>query len=214
MAYIYQIVNEINGKIYVGKTNFSIEKRFREHCHDAFQERNEKRPLYAAMRKYGIENFRVELLEETNEPEVREIYWIEKLASFKTGYNATLGGDGARYLDYDLIVATYQELKNEKATAEKLGIDVGSVRVALQERGEKIYTNQEVNREQYGTVVKQLNKDNGELIQVFATAKDAARYVRPNASSLGGVTSHITDVCKGKRQSAYGYKWKYAEQPE
>ena len=28
MAYIYQIVNDINGKIYVGKTEFSIEKRF------------------------------------------------------------------------------------------------------------------------------------------------------------------------------------------
>lgn len=214
MAYIYQIVNKINGKIYVGKTNFSLGKRFREHCHDAFQLRCEKRPLYAAMRKYGIENFYIELLEETNEPESKEIYWIEKLGSFKTGYNATQGGDGARYLDYDLIVATYQELKSEKATAEKMGIDVSSVRVALKERGEKIYTSQEVNRRQYGTVIKQLDKNNGELIQVFATAKDAARHIRPNTSSLGGVTSHITEVCKGKRQSAYGYKWKYAEQLE
>ena len=56
MAYIYQIINKVNGKIYVGKTNFSIEKRFKEHCHDAFQPRNESRPLYAAMRKYGVEN--------------------------------------------------------------------------------------------------------------------------------------------------------------
>lgn len=212
MAYIYQIVNKINGKVYVGKTNFSLEKRFREHCYDAFQLRCEKRPLYAAMRKYGIENFYIELLEETNEPESKEIYWIEKLGSFKTGYNATQGGDGARYLDYDLIVATYQELKSEKATAEKMGIDVGSVRVALKERSEKIYTSQEVNRRQSGTVIKQLDKNNGELIQVFATVKDAARHIRPNTSSLGGVTSHITEVCKGKRQSAYGYKWKYAEQ--
>lgn len=214
MAYIYQIINKVNGKIYVGKTNFSIEKRFKQHCHDAFQPRNEKRPLYAAMRKYGVENFYVELIEETSEPEIREVYWIEKLMSFKTGYNATRGGDGTRYLDYDLIVATYQELKSEKETAEKLKIDVGSVRVALKERGEKIYTNQEVNREKYGTVIKQLDKNTGELIQVFATARDAARYIRPNTSSLGGVTSHITEVCKGKRQSAYGYKWKYAEQPK
>ena len=212
MAYIYQIINDINGKIYVGKTEFSIEKRFKEHCTDAFRERNEKRPLYSAMRKYGIEHFHIELIEETDNPEEREIYWIEQLGSFKTGYNATQGGDGTRYLDYDLIVATYQEFKSEKATAEKMGIDVGSVRVALKKRGEKIYTSQEVNRRQYGTVIKQLDKNNGELIQVFATAKDAARYIRPNTSSLGGVTSHITEVCKGKRQSAYGYKWKYAEQ--
>ena len=45
MAYIYQIINDINQKIYVGKTEFSIEKRFKEHCQDAFKGRNEKRPL-------------------------------------------------------------------------------------------------------------------------------------------------------------------------
>ena len=56
-AYIYKITNNINNKIYIGKTNLTIEKRFKEHCRDAFRERNEKRPLYAAMRKYGIQKF-------------------------------------------------------------------------------------------------------------------------------------------------------------
>lgn len=41
MAYIYQITNDINQKIYIGKTECSIEKRFKEHCWDAFRERNE-----------------------------------------------------------------------------------------------------------------------------------------------------------------------------
>lgn len=27
MAYIYKITNDVNGKIYIGKTEFSIEKR-------------------------------------------------------------------------------------------------------------------------------------------------------------------------------------------
>ena len=41
-------------------------------------------------------------------------------------------------------------------------------------------------------------------IQTFPSAHAAA-------ASLGkkGV-SHITDVCKGKRQTAYGFKWQYA----
>lgn len=94
MAYIYQIINDINNKIYIGKTEFSIDKRFKEHCSDAFKERNEKRPLYSAMRKYGIEHFHIELIEETDNPEEREKYWIEQKQSFKNGYNATLGGDG------------------------------------------------------------------------------------------------------------------------
>jgi hypothetical protein len=35
------------------------------------------------MRKYGIENFHIELIEETDKPEEREIYWIEQKRSFK-----------------------------------------------------------------------------------------------------------------------------------
>ena len=65
MGYIYKISNTINDKVYIGKTAFSIEKRFKEHCQDAFKEHNEKRPLYSAMRKYGVEHFHIELIEET-----------------------------------------------------------------------------------------------------------------------------------------------------
>ena len=36
MAYIYKITNNVNGKIYIGKTEHSVEKRFKEHCSDAF----------------------------------------------------------------------------------------------------------------------------------------------------------------------------------
>ena len=88
MAYIYKITNDINGKIYIGKTEFSIEKRFNEHCKDAFKPRKEKRPLYSAIQKYGVEHFHITLIEETDNPNEREIYWIEKLQSFKYGYNA------------------------------------------------------------------------------------------------------------------------------
>ena len=118
MAYIYQITNDINEKIYIGKTESSIENRFREHCNDAFRERNEKRPLYSAMRKYGIEHFHIKLIEETNDPEEREKYWIEKLGSFKYGYNATIGGDGKRYADYDLIYSLYNQGNNYKQIHE------------------------------------------------------------------------------------------------
>ena len=59
-------------------------------------------------------------------------------------------------------------------------------------------------------MIKQLNQDN-ELIQIFSSAKEAARYIRPNTTSVGGVVSHITDVCKGKRKTAYGYNWQFVE---
>lgn len=76
MSYIYVITNDINNKQYVGKTNNSIEQRFREHINDSKKERCEKRPLYSAMNKYGIEHFLVKELEQCSEEEscIKEIY--------------------------------------------------------------------------------------------------------------------------------------------
>ena len=208
MAYIYQIVNNINQKIYVGKTEFSLEKRFQEHCRDAFKRKNEMRPLYAAMRKYGIENFHIELIEETDNPEEREVYWIEQKRSFKNGYNATIGGDGKKYIDYDLVIATYQELQNQKAVAKVMNIHEDSVHNILTNAGIKTLSGQEVVQQQYGKIVNQYSLKN-EYIQSFPSPTAAAKFLKGQDCSHG-VVSHISDVCKGKRKTAYGYIWKYA----
>ena len=64
MSFIYKITNDINNKVYVGKTNLSIEERFAQHKKDAFKDKNEKRPLYSAMKKYGVNHFYIEQIEE------------------------------------------------------------------------------------------------------------------------------------------------------
>lgn len=76
----YCITNLINEKKYVGKTTYSITKRFQEHCKDSKKERCERRPLYNAMNKYGIENFVVEELIEcpNDELDSYEKMYIEK----------------------------------------------------------------------------------------------------------------------------------------
>lgn len=211
MAYIYQITNDVNQKIYIGKTEFSIEKRFKEHCYDAFRENNEKRPLYNAMRKYGVEHFHIELIEETNNPEEREVYWIEKKQSFKNGYNATIGGDGRKYIDYDLVVKTYQDLQNIKLVAKQLHHDESTISKILKEKNIDIKSSIEWMRENRGKKVGQYDL-NDNFIQSFDSRGLASKYLIDNhyttSVAIDAVAGRIGQVCNGKRKTAYGFKWK------
>ena len=201
MAYIYQITNDINEKIYIGKTESSIENRFKKHCNDAFRERNEKRPLYAAMRKYGIEYFHIKLIEETNDPEEREKYWIEKLGSFKYGYNATIGGDGKRYADYDLIYFLYNQGKNYKQIHEITHYDDHTIKIALDNHG---VTPQERDIRRIQTLYKpvaMVDIKTNKILKIYPSITKAEKE--------NGNTHHIADVCKGTRKSCKGYFWKY-----
>ena len=103
MGYIYKITNLINGKEYVGQTGLSIEERFKEHIKAS--QRGVDRPLYRAFRKYGIDNFIIEELEECslNELSEKETFWIQNENSYNNGYNATLGGEGSRLFDYNQV---------------------------------------------------------------------------------------------------------------
>lgn len=49
-----------------------------------------------------------------------------------------------------------------------------------------------------------LNKETGEIIKIFNSRREAARYI----SNSYNAESHIMAVCNGKRKTAYGYKWK------
>ena len=210
MAYIYQIVNDINGKIYVGKTERSIEERFREHCKDCTRRDFEKRPLYRAMKKYGIEHFHIELLEETSNPEEREVYWIEQKRSYKEGYNATLGGDGKHYIDYDLVIAMYLELQNQNEVARRMGISSDTVSAVLKNNNIERLKSSESAALATGKVVNQYSLE-GEYLQSFPSAKAAAESLGKISSTSNGASSHISDVCRGKRKTAYGYKWKFSQ---
>lgn len=93
---VYVITNKINQKIYIGKTNDLI-TRWYGHISDV-ADINNKRYLYCAMRKYGIDNFIIEPIAyyTTDEEALQaEIYWIAELRKFCKLYNLTDGGDGA-----------------------------------------------------------------------------------------------------------------------
>lgn len=204
MPYIYKITNKINDKIYVGKTLDTIENRWREHKNDYQKRRNEKRPLYSAMRKYGIDNFFIEKIEECSIDEInsREIYWIKYYNSFKNGYNATKGGDGKHYLDYDLIYNTYMQVKSIKETAKLCHCDIDSVRRIILQYGiteEDIKENQR--KKKYKPVAK-IDPKTNQVLEIFASISEAEEKCPQTKGRIGS-------TCKGKQKTCGGFKWKY-----
>ena len=92
---IYKITNKINGLIYIGCTINSLEQRFSEHLYRCFKT-DYKSKLYNSMKKYGQENFSIDLIVECD---VNVIYetekkYIEQYNSYNNGLNATIGGEG------------------------------------------------------------------------------------------------------------------------
>ena len=63
---IYKITNIINNKSYIGQTIKTAEERWKEHKAHAFgsHPNDQNKTLYKAIRKYGVENFTFEVLQD------------------------------------------------------------------------------------------------------------------------------------------------------
>ena len=216
IAYIYVIINNINGKRYVGKTEKTVEERFKQHIKDSQRIKNQNRPLYRAFLKYGVNNFSYKTIEECSRSDAsnREIYWIEKMGTYKNGYNATLGGDGSSWRDYKMIADKYQELQNGKKVASYFGCDKETVRLACQEYGVIMVPSGQYSKEHFGKSVDMIDFYSGHIIKHFSDMSDAGRYLIAEGIAKGKVKDASTAIgraASGKRKTAYGFIWSFSE---
>jgi len=90
---IYKATNNVNKKCYIGQTKFNIEIRKKQHSSNGFL-------LHNAIRKYGIDAFEWEVIDDTcqskEELDEMEYHYIKQYHSHisEYGYNMTWGGDG------------------------------------------------------------------------------------------------------------------------
>lgn len=99
---IYCIKNNIDSKCYIGQS-INVKKRLQHHLSRSTQDRYDN-PIYRAFKKYGIENFSVNIVEYVDTKDFTyakkrldelEVKYIKQYNSYgKNGYNQTLGGDG------------------------------------------------------------------------------------------------------------------------
>lgn len=96
--------------------------------------------------------------------------------------------------------------------ARQLNISTDSVKNILTEREIPIKDSTEIVRQKYGKPISQYDLE-GNFIQTFVTLRDAGHYLKDNNYAKGaiqGVFSHVRDVAHGKRKTAYGFVWKWA----
>ena len=132
---IYKITNISSGKIYVGQAvshilnhkryrPYGYEGRFRCHISEAFSnKKNQSHYLNNSIRKYGVSDFEVELLEycELENADEREIYYIQFLNTlYPNGYNLKNGGkifthsDESKKRVSNGVISYYKEKKEER----------------------------------------------------------------------------------------------------
>lgn len=207
---IYKITNNINDKVYVGKTTESIEQRFKIHIRDSKKESIKNRPLYSAFNKHGIENFSISVIEECNLEilDEREIYWIEFYHGYSYGYNATIGGDGKLLYDYEEIYNLIKEGFTTKEITALVGCCGDIVRKVanmsnIHITATNLWKESSISVNQYDL--------NNNFIQSFNSYADAARWLEENGyvkGNLNSVRGKISEVCRGKRKTIYKFIWK------
>lgn len=94
---IYKITNTVTKEFYVGCST-NIQKRWQTHCtrYKNVSSKEYNKPLYQAMREYGLNSFVIEILEEVPEIEnifKREYFYIKELNACENGYNEEYGGE-------------------------------------------------------------------------------------------------------------------------
>lgn len=97
--YIYLIENKINGKIYIGKTQYKNPLQ-RWSSHKSSAKKSPKHPISYAIAKYGSDNFSFipfQFCNNKDELIKEEVYWVaqaRELFGKEMVYNITDGGDG------------------------------------------------------------------------------------------------------------------------
>lgn len=211
MGYIYCITNLINSKKYIGKTTSTIEERWKEHCQDYKKERCEKRPLYDAFNKYGIENFKIECLEEIKDNNLlsnKEIYWINELQTYgSNGYNASKGGDGKLLYNHNEILELAKLGYTCSQISEKMKCCKDIVYKVLKSNNIKI-------RKGSSKLIAQFDLD-GNYIQIFFGSGEAQQWLLDMGITKNkNAKAHIKRCCGGKESQCYSYIWKYLPNPK
>lgn len=197
---VYKITNRMNNHCYIG-SSVDIKKRWREHrARCMITTKNYKHTYYShfycALRKYGRDNFDYDILELVDNPSdllEREKYWY---FYYKPEYNQMIPDRVNDYLGKPHTEETKRKISQNNArywSGKKLPRDMIN----------KIIEGNKTKRKQ----VVMYDLDTKEILYRFDGICNALKFLNHNPNN----TQSISDCCKGKTKSAYGYYWTFDE---
>lgn len=222
---LYRHINKINGGIYIGQTCRKPESRWGKNGNGY----KGSTYFYNAIQKYGWNNFEHEILfegltfEEVNE---KEKWWIAYYRSIPNQivYNLESGGSVNKFhsekTKQKISKANkgkYVGEKNPMYGVHRFGINNPNYgnhhseeakRKIGESKKEKYIGEKNPNYGNRGAnnpiskKVLQINKITGEIIKQWDCIKEAKEELKIN--------TNISSVCKGKRKTAGGFIWRYA----
>lgn len=195
MKCVYLRTNIINGMAYVGLAN-DFERR--EYDWNYLKKPYAGAYIDRARKKYGVENFKTEILVECETQEELskwEQYYIKELnTKFPNGYNLTDGGEyGIKGFKHT------EESKNKMSEAKKGSTPWMKGKHHTEDSKKKQSEARKGKPSKKRKKVYQYTLD-GELVKVWDST-----YID------GFNEGHIAECCRGERKTAYGYIWKYSE---
>lgn len=170
--------------------------------------------IYKAMREFGVENFKFETIEicENDQLDEKEKYYIQLYDSKNNGYNEAIGGKGKPlWTDKQLeackilyennwLLKDIADLfdTNPKIVGKKLRekYNIDTKKNSIISFSKEIYARNDKN--------EVLNFDSISNAAKFIMEKNLTKSKKPS-----NVISKISDVLRGNKPSAYGFKWFY-----
>lgn len=211
MKIVYKVTNQETGKVYVGATSKSIEKRKEDHL----QKAQKKGGTYfqEAISTYGPDAFTWEQIDSattSNELAEKEKKYILKYDSKENGYNSDAGGGFKKSIyQFDLegnFIASFKSLKDIELTLnyDKRRVSNACINGTLWKGYFWSYSqNNTFDPPKDNRKRKVLQyRMSGEIIATYISASEASR-------KTGISKTCITRCCRGERKNSGGYIWEY-----
>lgn len=195
---VYKITNKVNNKIYIGITNQGAGVRYLHHLYEARS--GSPFPIHNAIRKYGKNNFTLEIVELCETSEIlkeREKYWIAFYNSTdrSIGYNMTEGGDGT-------FGRKHSEETKEKIRQKALG------RKISEETRKKMSNSHKVNySDSQRKAVAESNARRAKPVLVYDLDMNLLKEFKSLKETASEMKIHTTTIRKSIRGGKIGFNY-------